>query len=127
MKEEGCVFCSIAAGRLPSHKVYEDGEHVAFLDIYPVARGQTLVVPKKHTGSKFYETDDKELTGLVIAAKKVANMLVKKLPAKHVSMVFEGLDVNHLHAKLYPDRGIMHLGERASDSELAEIAKRISE
>jgi histidine triad (HIT) family protein len=127
MSEEKCVFCAIISGKLPSYKIYEDGEHVAFLDLYPIARGQALVVPKAHMNSKFYEAEDKELAGLMLVAKKVSKAIIKKLPAKRVSLVLEGLDVNHLHVKLYPDRGIAHLGPKATDEELEEIRKKIAE
>jgi diadenosine tetraphosphate (Ap4A) HIT family hydrolase len=126
MRDSNCIFCKIVAGEVPSYKIYEDKEHVAFLDIFPVTKGQALVAPKKHLDSLFSKAEDKELAHLVLAAKKVANLLREKLPAERISMVFEGLDVNHLHAKLFPDLGIMHLGPKASDSELNAMHKRIT-
>lgn len=112
MEDSECIFCRIVAGKMPSYKIYEDKDFVAFLDAYPLARGQALVIPKKHMKSSFSEADDRELAGLILATKKVANLIMKKLPAKRMSLVFEGLDVNHLHAKLYPDRGVIHLGPK---------------
>ncbi len=127
MEDAKCIFCKIVAGKVLAYKIYEDESFVAFLDLYPVAKGQALVIPKKHMGSKFYEAEDKELAGLMLVAKKVSKAIIKKLPAKRVSLVLEGLDVNHLHVKLYPDRGIAHLGPKATDEELEEIRKKIAE
>lgn len=126
MEDASCIFCKIAAGEVPTYKIYEDKDYVAFLDIFPVAKGQALVIPKKHLGSVFSDASDAELAGLVLAAKKVANILRKKLPAERVNMVFEGFDVNHLHAKLYPDHGIMKIGSKAPDSELEKVHKQIT-
>jgi histidine triad (HIT) family protein len=126
MKDASCIFCKIAAGEMQAYKIYEDKEYVAFLDIFPVAKGQTLVIPKNHSSSIFSESSDKELAGLVLAAKKVANTLRAKLPAERVSLVFEGLDVNHLHAKLYPDCGIMRMGSKADDTELEKLHRQIT-
>ena len=125
MEDAKCIFCKIVAGEVPAYKIYEDEKFVAFLDLYPVAKGQALVIPKKHMDSRFSEAEDKELAGLILVTKKVANLIIKRLPAKRVSLVFEGLDINHLHAKLYPDKGVAHLGPKASDEELEAISKRI--
>lgn len=127
MENENCVFCKITSGKLPAFKIYEDKEHVAFLDIMPVAKGQTLVIPKRHMSSKFSDTEDKELSELILVSKKVANIIMEKLPAKRVSLAFEGLDIDHLHAKLYPDHGIMYLGPKASDEELSAVHKKLTQ
>jgi diadenosine tetraphosphate (Ap4A) HIT family hydrolase len=100
--EEGCIFCNIVAGKLAAFKVYEDKKYVAFLDKFPSIEGQTLVVPKKHLDSMFFKVSDKDLAAFIVVSKKVANMLKRRLKVSQVSLVFEGLDIQHLHAKLYP-------------------------
>ena len=125
MKKANCIFCSIAAGEVPSYKIYEDKDYVAFLDLFPIAKGQVLVIPKTHTTSRFHEADDRVLEGLMLTIKRAAGMMVKGLPAKRVVVLIEGFEVDHLHAKLYPDKGLAHTGKKASDGELEDSRRRI--
>jgi len=116
-----CVFCKIVKGDIPAQKFWEDENFIAALDIRPNMKGQSLVIPKRHADSKWSAQSDEDLTRLVLAAKKVANLLEKRLGAERVLFVFEGLDVNHLHAKLFPyyhgNTGITRLGpQRARKS-----------
>jgi len=146
MKDANCIFCKIAKGEMPAYKVYEDKDYVAFLDIFPNTEGQTLVMPKAHTNSKFSDVDDKELAAFMIVVKKVANLLVKKLGVERANLVFEGTEVKHLHAKLYPMKSASEThydnkqvyfkcfpgyttsltGPRASDSDLRELQEKIT-
>ncbi|MDE1849260.1 MAG: HIT domain-containing protein [Candidatus Micrarchaeota archaeon] len=100
--QKDCLFCNIASGKVPSYRIYEDKEHMAFLDIFPNIKGQTLVIPKKHYDSYAFDIDDDELKEFMIAAKRVSKLIEKKLNVGRVHMVLEGTGVNHLHAKLYP-------------------------
>lgn len=109
MAEEECPFCRIVRGEIPCARVWEDEEHLAFLDINPNTEGMSLVIPKKHFDSYAVDMDDENYCKLFIAAKKVAKLLDKKLKVKRTAMVMEGLGVNHAHVKLYPIRG---LGEK---------------
>lgn len=127
MRDANCVFCKIASGETSSYEIYEDKDYVAFLDIFPVAKGQTLVIPKNHSTSVFSDAGDEELAGLILVAKKVANLLRKKLHSERVNLAFQGQEVSHLHAKLYPDYGITSMGPKASDSDLRNIHKQITE
>ncbi len=102
---EECIFCKIAKKEVPSYRIYEDNEYIAFLDIYPNIKGQSLVIPRKHLESYAFALDGKELAGIVIAAKKVSKLLEARLKVGRVHMVLEGTGVNHLHAKLYPALG----------------------
>lgn len=124
---EGCVFCKIANGEIPSQKFWEDGNFIAVLDIRPNMKGQSLVIPKKHMESKWSANSDEDLEKIVLAAKKVANLLEKRLGAERALFVFEGLDVSHLHAKLFPyyhgNTGITRLGPPASGEELEAVKK----
>lgn len=102
----GCIFCSIVSGEAPSHTVWEDQDHVAFLSIFPNTEGVTVVIPKKHHGSYVAELDDAISNALLSAAKKVA----KKIDAAYEDVdrcgfVFEGFGVDHLHIKLFPLHG----------------------
>lgn len=106
MKDASCIFCKIAAGEVPAYKIYEDKEFLAFLDIFPNIEGQALLIPKKHMDSLFSNIGDKDLTAFMLATKKVANMMRKKLKVARVHAVLEGTGVNHLHIKLYPAAGL---------------------
>jgi diadenosine tetraphosphate (Ap4A) HIT family hydrolase len=149
MKRDNCMFCKIAAGEVPCYKIYEDKEHIAFLDIFPNIKGQTLVVPKKHMNSYLFNVDTKSVAKLMRASKRVVKLLEKHLHVRRVNLVFEGTGINHLHAKLYPAIGVggrrfrqiiaeerMYfktypgyvttlMGPRASDSGLKRMQKKI--
>ena len=73
-----CVFCKIIAGEIPAHKVYEDENFLAFLDIKPINPGHTLVVPKNHYAN-LSEIPETELADLILRVKKLAVLLAKKL------------------------------------------------
>jgi histidine triad (HIT) family protein len=68
---EDCIFCKIAEGRLPSYKFLEDEEHLAFLDIYPIVKGQTLVITKKHFDSYQFNLPDDVYIKLFYLLKKL--------------------------------------------------------
>jgi histidine triad (HIT) family protein len=125
MKDSNCIFCKIVEGSVPSYKIYEDAKYIAFLDVFPTAEGQTLVIPKNHTDSSFINVSDGELADFIVVVKKVAKILREKLKKGRINLVFEGVDVNHLHAKLYPDYVVTSGGAKASDSALRELQKRL--
>jgi len=146
-----CLFCDIASGKIPSHKIWEDNDHVAFLTIFPNTEGFSVVIPKEHYPSYAFDVPDNVLTGLVLAAKQVAKLLDTNLDdVGRTGLIFEGFAVDHLHAKLFPMHGTKmkdwkpiksnmsnkyfaqyegyissHDGARADDSRLAELAKKI--
>ena len=103
---EGCIFCKIASEEFQSAKIWEDENHVAFLDINPNMVGMTLVIPKKHFDSYTFKMPDEDHHALIDAAKKTSEILEKALNVKRVAMVMEGLGVNHAHIKLYPINGL---------------------
>ncbi len=103
--EENCVFCKIVNGALPCYKVWEDENYMAFLDIFPNIKGQTLVIPKAHVDSNVFAMSVPEYASFLKATRKVAKFLEKRLKVNRVHLVFEGTAVNHLHAKLYPAIG----------------------
>ena len=101
-----CIFCKIVSGYSPSHKVWEDERHLAFLSIFPNTEGTTVVIPKKHYGSYPFDLPDNVLSDLMLAAKKVAKLLDSKLDdVGRTAMVFEGFGIDHVHAKLFPMHG----------------------
>ncbi len=103
---ENCIFCQIVSGKAPSHKVWEDEEHLAFLSIYPNTEGFTVVIPKKHYSSYAFDLPDEVLKNLIVAAKKVGKLLDKKLEdVGRTALIFEGFQVDHVHAKLFPMHG----------------------
>ncbi len=100
--EKDCLFCKIVRGEIPSFKVWEDKDHLAILDIFPNTKGMTLIIPKKHFDSYAFGMPDKEYSKVMLASKKVAKLLEKKLKLYRVAMVMEGMGINHCHIKLYP-------------------------
>ncbi len=128
---ENCIFCKIAKGEIPCVKVWEDKNYLAFLDIAPAMEGMTLVIPKKHFDSKIFEMPEKEYSNLLSTSKKVAEILKKGLNAERILMVTEGLDVSHVHIKLYPylKKGSslgLKVYSKKSDAELQKVADKIA-
>ncbi len=106
-----CIFCDIVSGGAPCSKVWESETHLAFLSIFPNTEGVTVVIPKKHISSYLFSATEEDMLAIVKAAKEVALILDKKLKVGRTAMVFEGLGVNHLHAKLFPLHGVSKSGE----------------
>lgn len=86
-------------------KVWEDDDFLSFLDIRPLTEGMSLVIPKKHLDSAVFNNSEKDISDLMCASKKVAKILENKLSIERVVLLFEGIEVNHLHAKLIPIKG----------------------
>ncbi len=99
------IFTKIIKGEIPSYKVAENDQFYAFLDINPLAKGHTLVVPKKEVDYMF-DLDDETLAGLNIFAKKVAKAIEKAVPCKRIGTTVIGLEVPHAHLHLIPINGI---------------------
>ncbi|WP_136246973.1 HIT family protein [Halomonas borealis] len=101
-----CIFCDIVAGRAPCHMIWEDREHLAFLSIFPNTPGFSVVIPKAHHASYAFDQPDEVLSGLVLATKRVAQLLDASLDGvARTGMFFEGYGVDHLHSKLFPMHG----------------------
>lgn len=103
---EDCVFCKIVRGQIPSARIWENDEFLAFLDAFPNTPGMALVVSKEHHRSDVFELEDDFLKRYFLAVKEVVQLLKKALAAKRVALVMEGLGVNHAHFKLYPMHGL---------------------
>ena len=103
--QDGCIFCQIVAGQAPKAVVYEDEDHLAFLDILPAAELMTVVIPKNHHPSDFSLADPLVVGNLVGAAQKVVARLKRADPRiSRCVLTFEGHQVAHLHANLLPLR-----------------------
>ncbi len=129
---EDSVFTKIIKGEIPCHKVYEDDKTIAFLDINPVQPGMTLVVSKRQV-SNFYELPDDEYQALWATVKKVSLKLKEVFPnKKRVGVQVEGLDVDHVHVKLFPIdtatdyRSIPDETAEPDHAALADMAKRLA-
>ena len=123
------IFSRIVAGEIPSHKVAEDDEFFAFLDINPVALGHTLVIPKKEV-DYIFDIDDPMLGRLVAFAKRVARAQETSIECKREGLAVMGLEVPHAHIHLIPitKESDMYFGGKklaVSQEELAEIAAKI--
>jgi histidine triad (HIT) family protein len=95
------IFSKIAAGEIPSYKCAENEKFYAFLDINPVAKGHTLVIPRREV-DYIFDMDDEELAEFQVFAKQVAVALKKAFPCKKVAQVVLGLEVPHAHIHLIP-------------------------
>lgn len=148
---DNCIFCKIVQKKIPAAIIWEDKKHIAFLDIFPNTLGFTIVAVKKHLPSYAFDNSDLELTELIIATKKVSNILDTFFSdVARCGMFFEGYGVDHLHSKLSPMHGTSnmkswkpiehprnkyykiypgylssHSASRASDEELKVLSEKI--
>ena len=95
------TFSKIVRGEIPSYKIAEDDQYLAFLDIFPLAVGHVLVIPKNETDSIF-DLNDQEYKGLWQFAKKIAKAIENTIPCKRVGIAVIGLEVPHAHIHLIP-------------------------
>lgn len=124
------IFSRIVAGEIPSHKVAENDEFFAFLDINPVAVGHTLVIPKQEI-DYIFDIDDAKLGRMMAFAKRVARAQEKAITCKRVGLAVMGLEVPHAHIHLVPisKESDMYFGGKKlemTQAELADIAAKIS-
>jgi histidine triad (HIT) family protein len=95
------LFTRIIKGEIPCYKIAEDEKYFAFLDIHPLAKGHTLVVPREETDYLFDVSDD-SLAGMAVFAKKIALAIGKSVPCKRVGVAVLGLEIPHAHIHLIP-------------------------
>ena len=125
------IFSRIIAGEIPSYKCAENDKFYAFLDLNPLAKGHTLVVPT-HEVDYIFDLDDNELAEMTVFAKKVALAIGKAFPCRKVGMAVLGLEVNHAHIHLVPlqNEGDMDFRKdklQLPAEEMQQIADRIAE
>lgn len=95
------IFTRIVKGEIPCYKVAEDDQFLAFLDINPLAKGHTLVIPKKET-DYIFDLNNEEYSHLFLFARKVALAVEKVVPCKRIGIAVLGLEVPHAHIHLVP-------------------------
>ncbi len=125
------LFTKIIQGEIPAHKIAETDDYLAFLDISPLQKGHTLVVPKKEV-DYIFDLQDDDLAGLMTFAKQVAHQLQKAYPCNRIGVTVIGLEVPHAHVHLVPinemaDMNFSGSKLNLSSDELAEIAVKIKE
>lgn len=131
--QEDCVFCKIIAGKLPSHKVYEDEHHIAFLDINPFSPGHTLVCTRRH-GETLWDMDEREIAEVFKVASKVSMGVVAATNADGFRIMQNNGEaanqaVAHIHVHVIPsklaDKG-RFARMKMEDAEMARVAKTIA-
>ena len=95
------IFSKIVAGEIPSYKIAENEEFYAFLDINPIKKGHTLVIPKKET-DYIFDIDDDVLGRMMVFAKSIALAIKKTIPCTRIGVAVVGLQVPHAHIHLIP-------------------------
>ena len=124
------IFTQIIRGDIPSHKVYEDDNVLAFLDIYPVQPGHTLVIPKKQV-EFVWDLDDDDYVILMAASKKIALHLRTALNVPYVGVQVMGTDVPHAHIHLIPFttaeeyRNVPDVSKEPDHQKIAVLAKTL--
>ena len=125
------IFSKIAAGEIPSYKCAENEKFYAFLDINPLVKGHTLVIPRREV-DYIFDMDDDEIAEFQVFAKKVALAIKNAFPCKKVAQVVLGLEVPHAHIHLIPmqkegDVDFRREKLKLSEEEFKEIAKKIND
>ena len=124
------IFSKIVNGEIPCYKVAENDNYLAFLDIFPIATGHVLVIPKIETDYLF-DLGDQDLTGIMLFSKRVAVALKKAIPCKKVGVAVLGLEVAHAHIHLIPlnsegDINFLKPKLKFSSDEFVDIASSIA-
>ncbi|MFN5621364.1 MAG: HIT family protein [Flavobacteriales bacterium] len=125
------IFSRIIQGEIPCHKIAENEKFIAFLDITPVAKGHTLVVPKMEV-DYFFDLENDLLAEINLFAKDVATKLQRAIPCRRIGVAIIGLEVPHAHVHLIPLNTMADINFSAerlkfSQEELAAIAASIRE
>jgi histidine triad (HIT) family protein len=123
------IFSRIIAGEIPCYKTAEDDRYFAFLDINPLSKGHTLVIPKLEE-DYIFNLDDELLSGIILFAKKVALAIEKSVPCVRIGVAVIGLEVPHAHIHLIPiskesDMNFKNPKLKFSPEEMNEIAAAI--
>jgi histidine triad (HIT) family protein len=123
------IFSKIVNGEIPSYKIAEDENYYAFLDINPLKKGHTLVIPKIEE-DYIFNLDDNILSGLILFAKKVGLAIQKTIPCQRIGMAVIGMEVPHVHIHLIPlekekDMNFSNPKLQLEKEEMSTIAKNI--
>ncbi|MBN1951353.1 MAG: HIT family protein [Bacteroidales bacterium] len=125
------IFSKIVHGEIPCYKVAEDERFLAFLDINPLAKGHTLVIPKEET-DYIFDIDDEQLAAMHLFSKKIARAIDKSVDCKRVGIAVIGLEVPHAHIHLVPlnDLGDLNFANpklKLTPEEFQDIAATIAD
>lgn len=124
------IFTKIVNGEIPCHKIAETDDFLAFLDVFPCAKGHTLVIPKKEV-DYIFDLEDELYIDLMAFAKQIEPVIRKVIPCKRVGVAVIGLEVPHAHVHLIPMNSMSDMNFNSklklTDEELAETAKKIRE
>ena len=123
------IFTKIINGEIPSYKIAEDEQFYAFLDIFPNAKGHTLVIPKQEV-DKLFDLDKETYVGLMNFAHRIAKALEKTIPCNRIGMTVVGLEVPHAHVHLIPIKKVSDINFtskklKMTSTEFEELAKAI--
>ena len=123
------IFTKIIRGEIPAYKIAEDDNFIAFLDVFPLTKGHTLVIPKMEV-DYIFGLDDEILSGLMVFAKKVALALEKSVECKRIGVAVIGPEVPHAHIHLVPihtvgDINFAQPKQKFKDEEMKAIAEKI--
>lgn len=124
------IFSKIVRGEIPSYKVAESDHYFAFLDINPIAKGHTLVIPKTETDYLF-DLDSEDYKGLMMFTKDVAEALKLAIPCKRIGVAVLGMEVPHAHIHLVPlntesDLNFKYPKQKFSHDEMTQLAELIA-
>jgi histidine triad (HIT) family protein len=124
------IFTKIINGEIPCYKIAEDKNYFAFLDINPLRKGHTLVVPKNET-DYIFDLDEDQLSGIILFSKKVASAIKSEVPCNRIGVAILGLEVPHAHIHLVPmdtmdDINFKKPKLKFTPEEFQEIADKIS-
>lgn len=128
-KAMATIFSKIIAGEIPCYKVAEDDRFFAFLDINPLVKGHTLVVPKQEV-DYIFDLNDGDLAAMHVFAKTVARAIEQAVPCKRIGVAVMGLEVPHAHIHLIPinkegDMVISNPKQKLTDEEFRQVAESI--
>lgn len=123
------IFSKIVSGEIPSHKVAETDSCLAFLDVFPLAHGHVLIVPKKEV-DYIFDLDDDLLADMNLFAKKVAKAIEAVVPCRRIGVAVIGLEVPHAHIHLIPLNSVQDINFsreklKPTQDELAAVAEKI--
>ncbi|MFA6274461.1 MAG: HIT family protein [Candidatus Paceibacterota bacterium] len=126
---KSCIFCKIIKKEIPCHKVFENKNFIAFLDIQPVSHGHVLIIPKKHI-VWMQEADDKTIADIYKLAKKLMLAMKKGLKCDYVTISVVGKDVPHFHVHLLPryfnDGLVSWPTKKYENTEAEKVIKKIT-
>lgn len=128
---EDCILCKITNGDVPSHKIYEDENTLAIMDIHPIQPGHVLVFTKKHVEA-FEQLSEDDFATLMRTVHKVSNKIKSTLNPPKVGVVIEGFDVPHVHVKVIPIKNeveLRHIPNMKAEPDheaLAEMASKLA-